>query len=73
MYPSGHRFTQLGGTAISSIEYDVLPYKALSVSQAMPLFVILYVMFPAGLSLTLVKTGLKKVSLKTELAIRPQG
>lgn len=73
MYPLGHWAFQLSGTAISLRAYLVGPYNALSLLQAIPLFVMGYVMFDALSSCTSIFRGDWKVSLNSELAISPHG
>ena len=58
---------------MSSGWYFVLAYRALSLLQAIPLSVILYVALGAELSCTFSCTGFENESLKIELAMRPQG
>ena len=53
--------------------YFVGPYRALSLLQAMPVSVMLYVMFWAELSCAFSCKGLLNVSLKNEFAMRPHG
>lgn len=53
--------------------YLVGPYNALSLLQAIPLFVIGYVMFGAFPPCTAMFKGGLKVSLNSELAINPHG
>lgn len=58
---------------MSAGSYFVGAYRALSLFQAMPFFVILYVVFEAELSCVFSCTGFANESLKIELAMRPQG
>ena len=58
---------------ISAGSYFVEPYRALSLFQEMPVFVMLYVVLRAELSCTFSCTGFENESLNLELAIRPQG
>ena len=53
--------------------YFVELYSALSLFQAIPFVVMLYVVLRAELSCTFSCTGFENESLKIELAMRPQG
>lgn len=58
---------------ISAGSYFVGAYRALSLLQAIPFSVMLYVTLKAELSCTFSCTGFANESLKIELAMRPQG